>query len=216
MKDSYKTVAKKGVASFTVQKSRFIGLVDRVENEAACKAFIEECKEQYPQARHYCSAWIIGEGGIHKRADDDREPQGTAGLPMLALLEGRGITNVCCVAVRYFGGVLLGTGGLARAYSHTAAIALNASGLVLRVPAIERIVRLDYGYWGSLQYKLETAGIPIADIIYTEQVEVRFYVEWQEIAAWDQEIASITAGTALVREGEPVWLNKPLKGDDDE
>ena len=105
---------------------------------------------------------------------------------------------------------------LFRSYSHTAAIALNASGLVLRVPAIERIVRLDYGYWGSLQYKLETAGIPIADIIYTEQVEVRFYVEWQEIAAWDQEIASITAGTALVREGEPVWLNKPLKGDDDE
>ncbi len=209
MKENHITVAGRGVDEIEIQKSRFIGIVDRVESEEDCRALLEECRRIYPQARHYCSAWILGDQGLSKRADDDREPQGTAGLPMLHVLESQNLTWVCCVAVRYFGGVLLGTGGLARAYSQTAQIALSNAGIVQRIQGLELLCTLDYHCWGPLQYRLESRNMRISDVQYGQQVQVTFYVEPKDKEEWLQEIAAISGGTAEVQTGSTVWLAKP-------
>lgn len=213
MRENHFSVQTRGIAEFEVQRSRFIGIADRVQDEAQCHALIQTSRQLYPQARHYCSAWILGDRGQTKRADDDKEPQGTAGLPMLHVLEKSGLTWVCCVAVRYFGGVLLGTGGLARAYTQTAQIAVDAAGIVQRIRAVELHCRLDYNYWGALQYRLESARIRIESVEYTDQIQLVFYSELEESSFWEQEIAAITAGTAQVRTGVRVWLSRPLKGE---
>lgn len=216
MRTAHRTVNGRGTDEFTVQKSRFIGVADRVETEEDCRALIAACKKEYPQAKHYCSAWILDDQGIRKRADDDREPQGTAGMPMLAVLEHRGLSRVCCVAIRYFGGILLGTGGLARAYTQTAVLALDAAGIVTREPAVEMKVRLSYPHWGAVQYRLETENKPVAEVQYSDQVSFTLYTEAEELAYWEQTLAALTGGGAEIMTGKEVWLSKPWKGDTDE
>ena len=124
----YRTVSKAGEFSQTINKSRFIAVVSHIESESDARALIEKEKKKYPDARHCCWAYILGENSENMRYGDDGEPQGTAGQPMLNVFQRENVTNVVCVVTRYFGGILLGAGGLTRAYSRSARDTLAAAG----------------------------------------------------------------------------------------
>ena len=152
MSEEYFVPCEESESEFTEKRSRFIGRVQRVESEAEARAYIEKIKKQHYDARHNCWCYVIHDGGI-VRYGDDGEPQGTAGQPMLNVFQREGVENVVCVVTRYFGGVLLGAGGLTRAYSKSAKDALDAAGKAkmtlwtrervgVPYPLFERLTRL--------------------------------------------------------------------------
>ena len=147
----YRTAAKYSEAEQIIEKSRFIGYIRPVESREEAEAFISEIRALHRGATHNVPAYVIGEKSELKWASDDKEPSGTAGAPILHMLEGEKITNVVIVVTRYFGGIKLGTGGLARAYSSTARMALDAAGIA-EVKEMDLLsFRLDYTYYGKLQ-----------------------------------------------------------------
>lgn len=208
MKEAYRTLGEYGEDEFEVSKSRFIGSARRVKDEDDALDFLASIKSKYPQARHYCSAWVLGEGGLEKRYDDNKEPQGTAGMPILHVLESNELTQACIVVTRYFGGTLLGTGGLTRAYSKAAAIAVEASGIVMRVPLRELKIILDYGIWGSVQNRIAQQEVEIMDIVYEDTVDLRILVEEEKIADWSDYLAGISSGKATLLDTGVVWRSK--------
>ncbi len=212
----YRTVQEYGEAEFEVSKSRFIGSAKRVYDEDDITSFLEEVRHKYPQARHYCSAWVLGEQGLQKRYDDNKEPQGTAGMPILRVLETRELTNICIVVTRYFGGVLLGTGGLTRAYSRAAKIAVDAAGIVWRRPMCHLEIHLGYSEWGAIENRLAQHEIEITDIEYSDVVVVRIAVEETEKDLWTQRINDSTNAKALIRELGIVWREKLLEIEENE
>src|SRR5680860_1503467 len=127
---SYFSIARNASAEIEVKRSRFICHVERVANEDEARAVIERIRKQHWDARHNCSAFVLGPGGDVQRSNDDGEPSGTAGAPMLEVLRGRGVSDVVAVVTRYFGGVLLGAGGLVRAYSDSVRAALDEAGVL--------------------------------------------------------------------------------------
>ncbi|MBQ9458564.1 MAG: YigZ family protein [Oscillospiraceae bacterium] len=158
MSETYFVPCEEAETEFTEKRSRFIGHLSRAESEAEARAYIERMKKKYYDARHNCWCYVLHEGNV-VRYGDDGEPQGTAGQPMLAVLQREGVENAVCVVTRYFGGVLLGAGGLTRAYAKSAKDALDAAGKArmalwkrLRVsvpyPLFERINRLTDGFGG--------------------------------------------------------------------
>ena len=153
---------------FVEKRSRFIGHVWRVEGEEEARARIEEMKKRYYDARHNCWCYLIQDGPV--RYSDDGEPQGTAGQPMLNVFQREGGTNVCCVVTRYFGGVLLGAGGLVRAYSEAAAKALDAAGLCQYVPVVRWGFAVDYAHWARLDRFLQSSDIQLEQTDYGAEV----------------------------------------------
>ena len=155
----YKTAAKYGEVEQTIEKSRFIGYIKPVQNREEAEAFIAEIRALHRSATHNVPAYVIGEKSEMQWASDDKEPSGTAGAPILHLLNGEGITNVAVVVTRYFGGIKLGTGGLARAYGGTARLALDAAG-VAEVKEMDLLTfGIDYTYYGKIQNSEKTAAI---------------------------------------------------------
>ena len=142
---AYITIREYGEDSFIEKKSEFIGYAKRVENEEEAKAFVAEIKSKHKQARHNCWAYIIGENMGIQRYSDDGEPQGTAGIPILEVMKKADITDCAVVVTRYFGGILLGTGGLTRAYTKGASIALKAGGVVEKVEGVNISLHLEIG-----------------------------------------------------------------------
>ena len=134
--ESYRTVRNEGCGEYEVKRSRFLCYAAPVRSQDEAAAFIAASKQKHWDARHNCSAYILREGGV-KRFSDDGEPQGTAGMPILDVLEKSEVTDVCVVITRYFGGILLGAGGLVRAYSHSAALALEAGEIITMVKCAE-------------------------------------------------------------------------------
>ncbi len=154
----YYTIADYAEAEQIIEKSRFIGYIMPVESREEADLFISEIKSMHKTATHNVPAFIIGAGSEIKWASDDKEPSGTAGAPILQLLSGQNITNVAVVITRYFGGIKLGTGGLARAYSSTAALAVEKAGIAI-VKEMDRLCfSLDYSLYGKLK-NMEQSGI---------------------------------------------------------
>ena len=170
MKERYKILYKGGEGEITEKKSRFIATVRPVETEEEAAAFIAEMKKRYWDASHNCSAFVIGEENPLTRCSDDGEPAQTAGRPMLDVLLGAEVYNVCAVVTRYFGGTLLGTGGLVRAYSK--AVREGLLNCVILEKCLADCLRLstDYSGLGKLQYILSEAGIAVLDSQYGEAV----------------------------------------------
>ena len=159
----YKTAAKYGEVEQTIEKSRFIGYIKPVQNREEAEAFIAEIRALHRSATHNVPAYVIGEKSEMQWASDDKEPSGTAGAPILHLLNGEGITNVAVVVTRYFGGIKLGTGGLARAYGGTARLALDAAG-VAEVKEMDLLTfGIDYTYYGKIQNSEKDGGYIIED-----------------------------------------------------
>ena len=170
--EAYKMIEYGGVGEIEEKKSRFIAQVQAVTTEEEAAAFLESVRKQYWDARHHCYAYILGEQGQIMRFSDDGEPSGTAGRPILEVLTGSGIRNLVLVVTRYFGGTLLGTGGLVRAYTQAAQAGIAASRVCTMCYGYTFTVETDYNGIGKIQYLLGQRGIPIEDSIYTQQVSV--------------------------------------------
>lgn len=201
----YKIIEYGGEGEIVEKKSRFIAHVQATCTEEAAVAFIEAEKKRYWDARHHCYAYIIGEQGETVRYSDDGEPSGTAGRPILEVLTGSGIRNLTLVVTRYFGGTLLGTGGLVRAYTQAAQAGLADSRVAVMRYGHTLTVETDYNGIGKIQYLLGQRGIPIEDSVYTEQVTVRFHVPSEEKDKLIKDITEATAGAAKVGVSDPFY-----------
>ena len=184
--------AASGEASYVEKRSEFLGHVRMVETEEEAKAFIADMKKKYYDARHNCWCYIIKDGAV--RYSDDGEPQGTAGIPMLEVFKREGMENVVCVVTRYFGGVLLGTGGLLRAYTKSAKDALDAAG----VAVVRRWVKMDIPCTYSLaeKLKLECASFDgvLQDTQYGAEVTLKVLIPEERAEEFSLRITDVTAG----------------------
>lgn len=207
MINSYKTIYKGGKGEVVEKKSRFIASVSPVETEEAALAFIEAEKKKYWDARHHCFAYVIGAEGKLMRASDDGEPQGTAGRPMLDVLLGMELRNVCVVVTRYFGGTLLGTGGLVRAYSKGVQEAVAGSIVIEKKRARILLVRSDYSNVGKVQYIAGQNGIVMLNSAFTNEVTFRFLVPVEETKGFKKELAEKTNGKAGLEEDGETWFS---------
>ncbi len=172
---SYKTVEKKASGEFTEKRSRFIGYICPVTTADEANDFIAEIKQKHWDARHNVYAYILRQDNI-KRYSDDGEPQGTAGMPVLDVLEKNGVCDICVVVTRYFGGVLLGTGGLVRAYTQGAKLAIEAGGIIEMQPSSELEIECDYNLYGKLSTVIMNASGEIISAEFTEKTKIRFLI----------------------------------------
>lgn len=185
-----------GSAEITEKKSRFIATVRPVHSEEEAAVFLGEMRKKYWDARHNCSAFVVGDRMQLQRCSDDGEPQGTAGKPMLAVLLGEDVHDVCVIVTRYFGGVLLGTGGLVRAYSKAAQEGLKASRIIDRIEGSVLRIGTDYNGVGKIQYLLGKRELPITDSVYADSVELETMVPAGELKALKDEITEKTGAKA--------------------
>lgn len=190
------------------KKSRFIAHVAAASTEAEALAFIESKKKEYWDARHNCYAFILGEQGQTMRFSDDGEPSGTAGKPILEVLVNSGIRNLVVVVTRYFGGTLLGTGGLVRAYTQATQAGLAASKVCTMCYGYGIIIETDYNGIGKLQYLLGQKNIPIEASEYTEQVTIQIKVPYEEKDSLIHEMTEATAGKAQITVSDPIYYKK--------
>lgn len=202
MKAEYKTVYKGGEGEIVEKKSRFIAAAAPVCSEEEALKFIESVRKKYWDARHHCYAYVIGEHGELKRFSDDGEPGGTAGKPILEVITGEEIRNVVLVVTRYFGGTLLGTGGLVRAYSSAAKEGLASSVIITKIPGVKLHIDTDYTGLGKIQYILGQRGLGALDASYTEKVELRVLIPEKILEDVKAEITESTNGQAVMQEGE--------------
>lgn len=212
--NGYQAVYQGGQGEIVEKKSRFIATVLPVETEEEALAFIAEMKKKYWDARHNCYAYVIGSRQELQRCSDDGEPNGTAGRPMLDVLLKEGIHNTVVVVTRYFGGVLLGTGGLVRAYQKAVQEGLAKSTIVMKRMGMSASVITDYNGIGKIQYILGQNEIAIADSIYTDKVEIQIVVPLEQKEFIEKELIEGTGGKASVQwEKEVIFaiIEKNLK-----
>ena len=208
MAENYKIIYKEGTGELVEKKSRFIAQIRPVKSEEEALAFVEETRKKYWDARHNCYAYIIkGEGATPTaRCSDDGEPSQTAGKPMLDVLLGEEIRNIVVVVTRYFGGTLLGTGGLVRAYSSSAQAGIRASVIITRIRGLKLNIKTDYNGLGKVQYILGQRGIKLIDSIYTENVELSVLLPLGEVKSVEAEITEGTNGRVKMEEGDECWF----------
>jgi uncharacterized YigZ family protein len=173
VRTSYATVARSAEAEIEVKRSRFLCHVERVADEAAARAVVERRRKQQWDAPHHCSAFVLGPDGDVQRSSDDGEPSGTAGAPMLEVLRGRDLSDVVAVVTRWFGGTLLGAGGLVRAYGDAVRAGLDAAGVRRRVLSQLYDVRVGHADAGRLESDLRGRGVEVLDADYAERVTLR-------------------------------------------
>lgn len=199
-----KTVYSGGEGEIVEKKSRFIATVRPISSEEEATAFIAEMKKKYWDARHNCSAFVLGERQEISRCSDDGEPAQTAGRPMLDVLLREDIHNVAVVVTRYFGGVLLGTGGLVRAYQKATQEGLAASVIIDKKEGRRLTVGTDYTGLGKLQYLIAQKGLTVMDTVYTERVELILMVPVEKQQEVEKEVVEATNGNAQISWGETV------------
>lgn len=185
--------------SFVEKRSKFTGRLWRVETAEEAVAKIKEMRETYWDATHNCYAYILREGNI-MRYSDDGEPQGTAGMPVLDVLRKSGVTDVVTVATRYFGGILLGGGGLVRAYSHTASIALQAAQIITMRECLLLSLTCDYGRYGRVASLVPECGGVTDDTVFEEKVTVKFHLAPELLGTFRKKLADATNGQVDVTE----------------
>ena len=177
--DSYKTVEKEAVTEFTEKKSVFISSICPIGTEEEAKSFLQSVRQKYADATHNVYAYINREGNV-SRFSDDNEPQGTAGLPIYEVLRREELTGVCVVVTRYFGGILLGAGGLVRAYARGAKEAVDAAGVCLYTRKCRMQLAVDYDLSGKVLRELEKLGIEPLEKLYEEKVKLQFLCDLSE------------------------------------
>ena len=175
------------------KRSRFLGHVWPVESEGEARARIEEIRKKHYDARHHCWCYRIREGGV-ERYSDDGEPQGTAGQPRLNVFQREGVTNVCCVVTRYFGGILLGAGGLVRAYTQSAKDALDAAGISVVRRWVEVAVPCPYSFFERLKLELEAHGGVLGEVEYAADVTVHALLPEERAEAFSARLTELAAG----------------------
>lgn len=206
----YYTVKGEGQHEIVIQKSRFIAHVTRAETEEDAQAFIQKIKKEYWNATHNCSAYIIGENDQIQKANDDGEPSGTAGVPILEVLKKRHLKDTVVVITRYFGGIKLGAGGLIRAYGKATTEGLAATGIVERKLTRIMSTTIDYTWLGKIENELRSSIYTIKEIHYLDKVEIETYVEEGEKQAFMDWMVELTAGQGEILKGEVVYIEKSV------
>ncbi|MBQ7876249.1 MAG: YigZ family protein [Clostridia bacterium] len=211
--NNYKTVKKGAYDEFVDKKSRFIGYVKPVVNEDEAIEFINAVRKKHYDATHNCYAYIVRDNNI-MRYSDDGEPAGTAGMPILDVLRKEELTDVCVVVTRYFGGTLLGTGGLVRAYTKGAQVGLDAAERIEKLFCNIYSVKCDYSAMGSLQYAIvEDGEYILKDTIFTDNVEFIVYVKKPDATRFEKMIENKTAGSIKPVITATEYIDNPLKKD---
>ena len=201
----YRTVRDLGRAEFVEKKSRFIGTCRPVKTEEEALAFIAQVKSQYWDASHNVYAYILRDSGV-QRFSDDGEPQGTAGIPVIETMKKAGLVDVALVATRYFGGILLGGGGLIRAYSHTATIALAAAQKVAMRECLLLELPCDYGFYGKAAGLIPECGGVVDDTQFLENVTLSFHLDPADLPALSKKLADQSSGRfSLVEKGRAFY-----------
>jgi len=201
---SYKTVLRDGTGEYEEKKSRFIANVFHVTTEQEITDRLTALRKQYYDASHNCYAYVLGKRGEIVKSSDDGEPQGTAGHPIMAVLQGAEVTECLIVVTRYFGGTLLGTGGLVRSYTKAAQAGLADSQVILKQPARMLTVKVDYTDFGRLQYWYETAGLRPKSIEYGADVSIEMPVPGDILDKTVEKITDITQGRGRIDLGS--WI----------
>lgn len=198
MRADYKTVKLSGESELIIQKSRFLTYVKRVETEQAAIDFINDIKKMHHTATHNCSAYIIGEHDQIQKANDDGEPSGTAGFPMLEVLKKQGLKDTAVVVTRYFGGIKLGGGGLIRAYGRATTEGIAATGVVERKLHQLMSVAIDYTWLGKVENETRQSPYPLVEIVYEEDVRLMINVPIAETEQFVEWMTEITSGQAEI------------------
>ncbi|MCM3115315.1 YigZ family protein [Neobacillus sp. MER 74] len=206
----YHTVKKAGEHEIIIQKSRFIAHVKRTETELEAQEFIQALKKKYWDATHNCSAYLIGENDQIQKANDDGEPSGTAGVPILEVLKKRKLKDTAVVVTRYFGGIKLGAGGLIRAYGKSTSEGLDAVGIVERKLMQVFHITIDYSWLGKIENELRSSIYILKNIQYQENVEFEVFVEEEQQQTFIEWITELTNGQAEMAKGEMTYLETDI------
>ena len=193
--NGYKTVEEESVAEFTEKKSRFIGYACPVKTEDEALAFVNKIKKKHADARHNVYAYVVRENNV-QRFSDDGEPQGTAGIPVLDTIRKQELTDIALVVTRYFGGILLGGGGLVRAYGHAASIAIDAAKpIYMSYSAIYR-VKVSYTLWGKVEYEMRKMELSPYVMVYDSDVYFSVSVLLENVEKFEKNLTEATGGQA--------------------
>ncbi|KPN14753.1 IMPACT family protein [Bacillus australimaris] len=218
MLNRYLTVKSRGEHEIVIEKSRFICHIQRAVSEEEAQTFIQSIKKQHWNATHNCSAYLIGEHDLIQKANDDGEPSGTAGVPMLEVLKKRKLKDTVVVVTRYFGGIKLGAGGLIRAYGKSVSEAINHVGMVERCLMRTMHTTIDYTWLGKVENELRASSFQLKEIHYTEDVIFETYVEETQSEQFIEWMTELTNGKSVTKEGELIYLEKdigPIKETDE-
>lgn len=206
MRKDYHTIQGYGESEIIIQKSRFLTYVSRAETEQQAQDFINNIKEKHKSANHNCSAYIIGEHDNIQKANDDGEPSGTAGVPMLEVLKKQGLQDTVVVVTRYFGGIKLGGGGLIRAYGKATTEGIDAAKVVERKLHHLMKISIDYTWLGKVENEVRNSVYPLKEINYAELVEVMVFSKADEEETFINWMAEMTNGQAKVELVEKEFL----------
>lgn len=209
MLETYLTVQTHGQAELTIQKSRFIGHIKRTETEEEAQAFIKQIKKEHNQATHNCSAYLIGEHDQIQKANDDGEPSGTAGVPMLEVLKKNELKDTTIVVTRYYGGIKLGAGGLIRAYSKSTSEALKATGIVKRQLMKNISITVEYPLLGKIENELHQKNHLIIGIDYLEHVTFNVVVAVDQVESFTDWIINLTSDNATIELKQEQYIEIP-------
>jgi len=204
--EQFKTVRRHASAEIVIKKSRFIGHAKSVENEEEAAAFIEQIKKEHWSATHNCSAYIAGERDQFQKQSDDGEPSGTAGKPILEVIRQQGLKNTVVVVTRYFGGIMLGAGGLVRAYTDAAVAGIAAAEPVWKVLHQEVRVELDYAWLGKAENELRNRGTLMGETLFTDKVTLSCWPLAREAGRFKDWMTDLTQGQAVITLGEVKYI----------
>lgn len=204
---SYLTVAREASAQVEDRGSRFLCDVRRVASEEEARAMVAELRREHREARHHCSAFVLGPGREVERSSDDGEPAGTAGAPMLEVLRGAGVSDVAAVVTRWFGGTLLGAGGLVRAYGDAVRAALAEAGTLRRSLLAELALELDHVDAGRVEGDLRARGVPVLDVAYGARVRLLLATDPHEVDRLAHVVAAATSGAARLEPVGERWVD---------
>lgn len=198
MRQDYLTVKGYGESEITISKSRFLTYVSRAETEQEALSFIDAIKKKHPQATHNCSCYLIGEHDSIQKANDDGEPSGAAGVPMLEVLKKQHLKDTVVVVTRYFGGIKLGGGGLIRAYGKATTEGIDAAKVVERKMHALMKVSVDYTWLGKVENEVRSSQYTLEKIDYLEAVDVFVYVEKKDVDTFTNWMTELTNGQAKI------------------
>jgi uncharacterized YigZ family protein len=204
---SYLTVARTAEVEIEIKRSRFLGHVERVGSEDEARAVVERIRKQRWDARHHCSAFVLGPDGAVQRSNDDGEPSGTAGAPMLEVLRGREVSDVVAVVTRWFGGVLLGAGGLVRAYGDAVRETLDAAGVRRRLLLERYDVSAGHADAGRLESDLRAREVRVLGVDYAERATLHLAVPADAAGGFAALLAELTGGGPPPHVVGPVWVD---------
>lgn len=204
---TYLTVAGHATGEVEDRGSRFLCTLRRVADEDEARGLVASLRREHWDARHHCSAFVLGPGGTIQRSSDDGEPAGTAGAPMLEVLKGAGVSDVAAVVSRWFGGTLLGAGGLVRAYGDAVRAALAEAGTLRRALLTELALELDHADAGRVEGELRARGVRVLDVAYDARVRLLLAATPGDVDRLGEVVAAATAGAGLLERVGERWVD---------